>query len=150
MSVTDIDKGWKQIVENLTKLSKTELKVGIFEDAVNEGVSVAQYAHINEFGGLTETGAIIPSRSFMRSTAEEANGWKEDMEATYEKILNGADVKSAMGELGGVVQAVIERKIESNIPPPNSPKTLARKKGNKTLIDTGAMLDSIRYKITTG
>jgi hypothetical protein len=45
------------------------------------------------------------------------------------------------------MEEAIKGKIKSNIPPPNSPATLVLKEGNRTLIDTGLMLNSIEYEV---
>ncbi len=150
MSVIEIDKGFNKIIDNFTKLSKTELKVGIFEDATNDGKSIAEYAHTNEFGGLTLNGAIIPSRSFMRSTYEEKNGWKEEIEAVYNEVLQGNSVENAVGRLGEKVTNDIKEKISNNVPPPNAPSTIAKKRSSKTLIDTGKMRQAVRPVINFG
>lgn len=39
-----------------------------------------------------------------------------------------------------------QKRIRSNIPPPNAPLTVANKKGHGTLRDTGALMNSITHK----
>ena len=149
MLVIDSDKNWKKIIENFRKLSKTELKVGVFEDAKNKGKSIAEYAHTNEFGGTTSNGANIPARSFIRSTYEEKNGWKDDIEIVYDEILQGGSSELSLSRLGEKITNDIKEKINSNVPPPNSPITIAKKGSSRTLIDTGKMMQSIKSLIKT-
>lgn len=144
MSAIVNDKGFSKIIENLEKLARTELTVGIFEGSLNkDGEKIAPYAIRNEFG------FGVPQRSFMRSTYEEKNGWKKGIEEVYDKIMNCDSVESAVGILGEIVTNDIKEKISNNIPPPNSPATVYKKGSSRTLIDTGAMRQSVRPVITT-
>jgi len=144
MSAIVNDKGFNKIIENLERLARTELTVGIFEGSVNrDGIEIAPYAYRNEFG------LGVPQRSFMRSTYEEKNGWKNGIEQVYDEVIQGRSVESAVGMLGEIVTNDIKTKISNNIPPPNAIETVRRKGSSKTLIDTGAMRQSIRPVITT-
>jgi hypothetical protein len=144
MSAIVNDKGFNKIIENLERLARTELTVGIFEGSVNrDGIEIAPYAYRNEFG------LGVPQRSFMRSTYEEKNGWKNVIEQVYDEVIQGRSVESAVGMLGEIVTNDIKTKISNNIPPPNAIETVRRKGSSKTLIDTGAMRQSVRPVITT-
>jgi len=144
MSAIVNDKGFNKIIENLERLARTELTVGIFEGSVNrDGIEIAPYAYRNEFG------LGVPQRSFMRSTYEEKNGWKNGIEQVYDEVIQGRSVESAVGMLGEIVTNDIKTKISNNIPPPNAIETVRRKGSSKTLIDTGAMRQSVRPVITT-
>jgi len=144
MSAIVNDKGFNKIIENLERLARTELTVGIFEGSVNrDGIEIAPYAYRNEFG------LGVPQRSFMRSTYEEKNGWKNGIEQVYDEVIQGRSVESAVGMLGEIVTNDIKTKISNNIPPPNAIETVHRKGSSKTLIDTGAMRQSVRPVITT-
>jgi hypothetical protein len=144
MSAIVNDKGFNKIIENLERLARTELTVGIFEGSVNrDGIEIAPYAYRNEFG------LGVPQRSFMRSTYEEKNGWKNGINQVYDEVIQGRSVESAVGMLGEIVTNDIKTKISNNIPPPNAIETVRRKGSSKTLIDTGAMRQSVRPVITT-
>jgi hypothetical protein len=144
MSAIVNDKGFNKIIENLERLARIELTVGIFEGSVNrDGIEIAPYAYRNEFG------LGVPQRSFMRSTYEEKNGWKNGIEQVYDEVIQGRSVESAVGMLGEIVTNDIKTKISNNIPPPNAIETVRRKGSSKTLIDTGAMRQSVRPVITT-
>jgi hypothetical protein len=144
MSAIVNDKGFNKIIENLERLARTELTVGIFEGSVNrDGIEIAPYAYRNEFG------LGVPQRSFMRSTYEEKNGWKNGIDQVYDEVIQGRSVESAVGMLGEIVTNDIKTKISNNIPPPNAIETVRRKGSSKTLIDTGAMRQSVRPVITT-
>ena len=126
---------------------------GIFGGATNEdGVSVAEYAAYNEFGT-----SEIPSRPFLRTTMAK-NGEK------YATMLGGAlkgfassgassPVRMAMLEVGREMETDIIEQIKSNMSPPNSPATQARKQARPgggysgTLVDTGTMLGSVGFEL---
>lgn len=144
MSAIVNDKGFKKIIDNLEKLSRTELVVGIFEGSLNRnGEEIAPYAIRNEFG------YGVPQRSFMRSTYDDKNGWKKGVEEVYDKVIEGNNVESAVGILGEIVTNDIKQKISDNIPPPNSPETINKKGSSRTLIDTGAMRQAVKPIIRT-
>lgn len=127
---------------------------GIFGGATNEdGVSVAEYAAYNEYGT-----SEIPSRPFLRTTMAK-NGEK------YATMLGGAlkgfassgaassPVRMAMLAVGREMETDIVLQIKSNMPPPNSPATQARKQARPgggysgTLVDTGTMLGSVGFEL---
>ena len=133
------------------------VKAGILEGATNNetGESVAAYAAYNEFGT-----ANIPSRPFMRKTCDEkADTWVEGL---GRMIGNGRSPEDAMKLLGMRMADDIIETIASNMPPPNSPETIASKTkkvvGKKakageshvpgTLIDTGSMIASVNYEVS--
>lgn len=133
----DIDKGFKKIIENIELLSRVEIEVGIFDS------EIAEYAIYNEEGA-----EHIPKRSFFASTFDENDGWKKPVEFVHDLVLQGKDpLKSAAKFVGELAVNDIKNKISSNIEPPNSESTKKRKKSSRTLIDTGAMRNAVKYKI---
>ena len=100
--------------------------------------------------GVTKPHTInIPQRSFIRSTIDEHRGEYERLvQAFWNDILDGEITpKQALSEIGETVQADIQNKIQSGIDPANKPETIRRKGSDKPLVDTGAMLQSIRYEV---
>ena len=131
----DIDKGYEKIIENLQKLAKVELKVGIIDPAI------AGYAMKNEFGDG------VPERSFMRSTVRDKDGWWQAIEKACDLVLQGEDVRQAVGLVGEIAVNDIKLKISDNVPPPNAPSTIKKKGSSRTLIDSGAMRQSVTYEV---
>lgn len=145
-NVIDRDKGLKKILQELNSAKTAVVEIGVHEGEVNgEGSSIAEYAAYNEYG----TGNI-PERSFMRSTFDEQlPKIKRDMDAQYAQIASGkSTVYRALSIVGMRHQEDIQKKIQSGVKPENAPSTIARKGSNKTLIDTGALVQSIRYVVT--
>ena len=139
---TDRDLGLKKFIRQLQVAKVTEVVVGVQQGADNDGQQIAEYAAYNEFG--TES---IPDRSFMRSAFDENLAeLKQDMDTQYGRVQAGQiTVRTALGLVGLRHQDQIKNKIDTNIPPPNSPVTIAKKGSSHTLIDTGAMKNSIHY-----
>ena len=91
----------------------------------------------------------IPERSFMRSSFDENIGRiQADMDQQAGMVMTGRkDIRSALATVGEKHQIRIKAKIRSNIQPKNSDETIKRKKSSRTLIDTGAMLNSVHYVV---
>lgn len=138
----DRDLGLRRFIRELQVARVTEVVIGVQQGADNEGQQIAEYAAYNEFG--TES---IPERSFMRSAFDEnVAEIQRDMTAQYGRVQAGQiTVRTALGLVGLRHQDHIKNKIDTNIPPPNSPVTIALKGSSHTLIDTGAMKNSIHY-----
>lgn len=154
-AVIDKDLGLKKILKEVQNLKGNIIKVGIqhgtgvFARNISNkhDARVAQYAFYNEFG--TEK---IPQRSFMR-TAFDENLKKIEIaiEIEYQKVLSKSMSTDVMlGRIGLLMTNFIQKKIRSIFSPPNSPVTIAKKKSSKPLIDTGRMINSVRYVIQKG
>lgn len=139
---TDRDLGLQRITRELQRARVTEVVIGVQEGSVNGNESIAQYAMFNEYGT-----SRTPARSFMRSTFDaKVAELRQDMDARYGQMLAGEmTVRKALGLVGLKHQDDIQTKIGSNIQPANSPYTISQKGSSRTLIDTGAMKNSIRY-----
>lgn len=142
MATRDIDRGWREFVRQMQIAKVTEVVVGVHQGDSNDGQQIAEYAAYNEYG--TED---IPERSFMRSSFDEnLSNIKQDMDARYGQVTRGElTVKAALGLIGLKHTDQIKNKIDTNIPPPNAPATIAAKGSSRTLIDTGAMKNSIHH-----
>ena len=91
----------------------------------------------------------IPERSFMRTSFDENIAKiQRDIDNQHSLVIQGKkDIRSALGEVGLRHQRRIKAKILSNIAPENAPSTKRKKKSSRTLIDTGAMLNSVHYVV---
>jgi hypothetical protein len=151
--VVDIDTGFKKVMAQTALLSKAEILVGVQEGSktvsgyargrkIPGGVSIAQYAAENEFGTK-----YIPERSFMRSSFDENLPLIEAfvIRQTGFVIDGTIDPIEMLKRIGLVMQSNITTKIRQIVSPPNSPRTIAIKKSSKPLIDTGFMINAIRY-----
>lgn len=145
-SVIDRDLGYKRIMREMNAANSAVVEIGVHEGERNsEGLNIAEYAAMNEYGT-----SKIPERSFMRSTFDEKlQKIKRDMDAQAALVSSGkSTVHRALSIVGMRHQEDIQQKIRSGVDPENAPSTIARKGSSKTLIDTGAMVQSIRYVVS--
>ena len=135
-------------VEALKERVKTPgtVDVGIIDAGKHPSgdITVAGIGFAHEFGT-----AIIPERSFIRSTTQ---GRKKDIISLQKKLLkkisNGSmEVKTGLGLVGEFMSAAIKEKIVAINSPPNSPSTIAKKESSNPLIDTGQLKNSITYEV---
>lgn len=123
-----------------SKISSDVVAVGIFDP---ENAKKAKY---NEYGTST-----IPARPFL-TTALETNKReiaKKTRKLAMKSLLPFANVDAAEAELGEELAEMVKDSIRNGPWVPNAPSTIAKKGRNQPLIDTGEMLDSVTYKITT-
>lgn len=141
------DHGLKALLKNVAGLSQNHrVTVGIQgPEAVAEHGSVtnAELGMIHEYGASK---AGIPQRSFLRATADKGK-------AKYQKLLleqaktvakSGVNPLQALYVVGETFRTDVIDRIRAGIAPPNTPETLARKRGETTpLIDTGYLIGAI-------
>lgn len=142
---TDRDLGLKRIMRELEKAKTATVEVGIHEGSGQlDGVTIAQYAMYNEYGT-----SRIPERSFMRSTFDEKLGEiKATMDRQYNQVITGnSTVFRALSRLGMEHETDIKQKIRDLKTPPNAKSTIAKKGSDNPLIDTGTMLNTVRYVV---
>lgn len=126
----------------ITKDDKKEiLEVGFFSDAkYTSGVQVAAVARYNEFGT-----SRIPPRPFFRSAVKQnRNKWSKFLARELSKNL-GARI--SLQKLGEMMRSDVIMSITRLQDPPNSPKTIKRKKSSKPLIDTGTLRRSVQFHV---
>lgn len=153
--VVDMDMGFTQAINDMLKLEKTYVDVGIQERSVTTnqvkngnkqeaGVSIAQYAAANEFGTNK-----IPARSFMRTAFDENINRIQIFTGKQIGLVvdNKQSSEQAFGLIGQFMQALVQMKIRQITTPPNSPVTIAKKKSSKPLIDFGQMIAAVRYVV---
>ena len=127
----------------LPGLKDASIKTGIQTDAgENDGVSIAEYAAFNEFGTRT-----IPERSFIRSTADsERRKWNSALDKMLTEVIEGKrSLDNGLGIVGLLTERDIKRTIRNLSEPANAQTTIEIKGSSNPLIDTGTMLNSIRY-----
>lgn len=150
-SVKDIDRGMKKIVKEMFGVGKVA-HVGIQGDeaaAEHEGseLSNVQLGMVHEFGA-PEVG--IPERSFLRDTFDDnEEKYARMLDRGAKKILGGqSNQDTVVGLVGEQMVSDMKRRINEGIDPPNEDATVAAKGSSKPLIDTGALKNSITYKVT--
>lgn len=143
-STVDRDLGLKRFMHQMDVAQGSAVYIGIHSDAYNDGKSVAEYGAENEYGTSKH-----PERSFMRSSFDENRAnISRDLSERFDEIKAGKTTSaSALKKVGDRHARQIKLKIKSNIPPPNAPLTIKLKNSDRTLIDTRAMLNSVRAEV---
>jgi len=143
--VKDIDKGLKHFMREMHSADRAFVTVGIHEGERNmEGTNIAEYGTHNEYG--TEN---IPSRPFMRTSFDESVAdIQRDMARAVDTAKNGGSVYRELSIVGMKHQQRIQRTIKGrDFLPKLADSTIARKGSTKTLIDSGALVGSIKYVV---
>jgi hypothetical protein len=143
-----IDRGWRKISGAALGLNGRAVKVGIMAGSgSHDGTSLVDIAVFNEFG--TER---IPSRPFMRRTADENEGRVQRFAAGLARRVMSGQMRpeQLLDSVGLWFQRAIRATIR-NSPSwavPNAPSTIARKGSTKPLVDTGLLHGSVNYEKT--
>lgn len=126
---------------NINDLSKKKLLVGFFDgDKYSDGTEVAYVASIHEFGTKN-----IPARPFMRvAIKNNEKKWKDIFSGLIKK---GNSVKQSFEVLGNVAAGDVAQAIKDVSSPALKQSTIKQKGFSKPLVDTGKMLQSVRYEV---
>jgi hypothetical protein len=141
------DRGKDAMVKAAREMyGKPYVAVGIMGTEQREDGKIKNWelGTIHEFG--TEK---IPARSFLRSTYKEhLSEMRAIIKKLHHKVLHEKMKKGdALALIGEKFTALVKAKITAHIPPPNEPATIARKGSSTPLVDTGQLLNSIRYEV---
>jgi len=119
------------------------VKVGFPAGKADPGI--IERAMWQEFG----TSRGIPERPFLRTSVTRNHAkYKRSVVKIAKNIVSGtATMEGELNKLGLLAQADVQSTIGSNLPPPNAPSTIAKKKSSKTLIDTGEMRQKVTYDV---
>lgn len=105
-----------------------------------KAIPVAQVAMFNEYGG-----GHTPPRPFMDKTFRWYHKkWANTIKGLVYDTMN---FKAVLEDIGPTVVSDIQSVIEDLDNPPNRPSTVKRKGFNNPLIDSGQMLNSVRYEV---
>lgn len=142
------------LIKRTNAIDNTEVEVGFWDDRYgpeNDNLPVAQVAAYNNFGT-----SFNPTRPFMDDTFEDimyqaymARGVKHIFLSV---LTNGRSTQRLLRELGGTIKELMQVTIQQYAADGgNSQKTIEKKNGRDTpLIDTGKMLESVKFIIHKG
>ena len=141
--------GFRELLRQLGEGGPAMVDVGVHP--LNADIAV--YASANEFGAWAGRGhkVYIPPRSFIRSTIDEQRkNYDQYIQRLIKQVFDEKLTVLQLWQLVGLrVQRDIQRKIVSNVPPPNAASTVRRKGSDRTLVDTGALVQAVRYAVKT-
>jgi hypothetical protein len=142
------------LVHRLKAAAGKTVRVGILADAPKDApegeapssLSLIEVAMVHEFGAPA---ANIPQRSFIRATVDERRADIDAMLAKQaQRIVAGAvDASVALDQVGLKIVGWVQQAIKKGIAPALAPRTVARKKSSKPLIDTGQLRSAIKHEV---
>lgn len=142
----DDDSEYKKFKSKIDASNDLEVAIGIHEDAgVNEeGDDILQYAIWNHYG--TEH---IPKRPFVDLAADRNNNWQKYVDEAIGNVIDSnTSLIAEVGKVGAIAVKDMKSIIENKqILPMNAPKTIKKKGFDHPLLETGALVDAIKYKI---
>lgn len=99
--------------------------------------------------------SVIPARPFMRTTVAQKKGeWAKNAARLMTGHPQGAE--AALQIMGDIMSKDIQATMETIVPPPLKPSTVAAKrrrgksKPEQTLIDSGAMQEAVAFEVRGG
>jgi hypothetical protein len=141
--------------ENIYAISKKPyVKIGVLEGKAEEpketsdekasDLSLVEVATFHEFGTVH-----TPERSFLRATVDQEKSEMNTATVAIFKKVSAAQMhwKKGLSILGELIQSKVVRRIRAGIGPELDPKTIEAKGSSKPLIDTGQLVQSIRYEV---
>lgn len=145
--IQDKDLGYRRFVLDMEELRGRSVRVGIWDESTGEGgTSVLDYAIYNEFGT-----SRIPARPFMATTYDNFNAKTvKFVDFLSGKIIDGKITPDhALKVLGEEYQKNIQKTIRDakSWAEPNADSTIAIKGSSSPLIDTGRMINSVKYEV---
>lgn len=150
-SVTDRDRGWKALFARLSRDTKAmHLTVGIIDSEADKAAEGGGDLTMSQLGEIHEFGLGVPRRSFIADWADETKDEKiNELRAMVRAHVEGKipSFEAGLERLGNLYVAQIQKRIASNIPPPLSPITIARKGSSVALVDTGQLKSAITYRV---
>lgn len=138
------DMGIDKVLENVIELGDKQVKVGIQAGSgSHDGVDILDIAIYNHFGTRD-----IPSRPFVSDCFDKNQGQiSEAKKRIVYRVMEGMPASTGLAQLGQWYQAVLKGHIRNGGWVPNAPATIKRKGSSKPLIDTGQLVNSVRWKI---
>lgn len=136
-------------IKETISLSKQTVKVGIPAGAKEvDGTSTALIAAANEFGVPSKG---IPERPFIRTGIKNGMpNFKRLNRINVVKICQGEQsIDGAYEQLGVMAVGEIKKSIKTGNWVANDPATIKAKGSSKPLIDTGNMLQSVNYEVSS-
>lgn len=155
MGVTVKDRGYAALMRRLARAAKpTSVTVGIHSDKGGEVHDEASGVTVVDVGAFHEFGLGVPRRSFIADWVEQnQEHHRELITKAAQAVLAGTlTIDQATARLGARLEAECKRRLTQTPAdwPPLDPRTVARKKSSKPLIDTGALRAAITHKVEKG
>ena len=147
VTVTNVQQSRDAIQKALRALMVDKyVTIGIHEDAgqhESDDITNAQVGAINEFG--TEH---IPARPWLNPGV--ASGNAEYLSIIEKTLADDGTMTQALNKVGVVAVGKVQKYMTDLRTPPNAASTIKKKGSSNPLIDSGALRQSVTYKIESG
>lgn len=134
---------WRRMQQRIVEIGTKQVRFGILGDG-----KLATVFATHEYGSPARG---IPERSSLRSTMREKERelGQHMAKVTRAYVAQRVSVNQALGLVGAWCANAVKFKIGQGppIPPPLSPRTIARKGSTRPLVNTGRMMNSIRWVV---
>lgn len=153
------------VMRNIKDFCSKTVEVGVFGD---DNAEMPMIFHVQEFGAKIKVtpkmrgylGALglhlkkdtavvnVPERSTLRKAFNNAANVDACFTVAGNVYDTNKDVMQGLDAMGVKMADFVKKNITSNTPPPNHPFTTAQKGGkDKTLINHGVLLNSVRHEV---
>lgn len=116
-------------------------------------ITLAGIGAVHEFGtdrAGPNNSTVIPSRSFLRSEVDQrARLYGDELRKAVGKVIDGGNLERELRVVGVLAASNVRRRIRAGIAPELAESTVERKGSSKPLIDTGRLIGSISFEVTT-
>lgn len=89
----------------------------------------------------------IPARPWLSPGVNAGND--EYLKIIEQSVTNGEPIKQALERVGVVAVGMVQKYMTELRTPPNAPSTIKAKGSSNPLIDSGALRQSVTYKVTS-
>lgn len=150
---------WKAIKESLLAAKKSYVAVGWPGEANKtkaphdiSGMSNVQVATVNEIGSAPGVKPVVPARPMVKETMRriEAPAKKLTAEMLKQVTSGKMSVQVALGRIGRYAQGELIQSIRmpaGGWKAKNAPRTIAAKKSETPLVNTGKLSQSVSYAV---
>ena len=141
-------------LEQYAKVSQKTVTVGIHSDAGehhDSGMTNAQLGALLNYGNpnnkLYGNPAPIPPRPWLIPGVQ--SGKQDIVDTIAHGVANDLPLDQVLEQVGAFAAGAVQQYMTDLRTPPNSPYTIEQKGSDNPLIDTGSLLQSITYKVTS-
>lgn len=139
--------------ERMRALSKVAVKTGIQSDAgeYENGIRLVDIAVMQAFGTERNGRVHIPARPFLSEAVRRYKGRIRTAAIRLAKLVGRGELtaEQASAQLGVLMTQCIQNTLRTGPWTPLAPSTIAKKKSDVPLIDTGFLVNSIRHEVVT-
>lgn len=159
LQVVEKSNAWKAIKDTLLAAKKSYVAVGWPGEANKtkaahdiSGMSNVQVATINEIGSAPGVKPVVPARPMVKETMRriEAPAKKLTAEMLKQVTSGKMSVQVALGRIGRYAQGELIQSIRmpaGGWKAKNAPRTIAAKKSETPLVNTGKLSQSVSYTV---